>query len=91
MSLLIELAVELAHLDGFGVEDVSVDFGLALVGEGGHCAGEDFVGLGLATTGGAHEHEAVADLDGVVELLNLIDKLFLGYQIEPFSFLFYFV
>ena len=47
---LVEHTVELAHCDGFGVEDVGVYLIVALVLEGGQGVAEDVVSLGLTTT-----------------------------------------
>lgn len=68
LSCATEHTVQLAHCYRFWVYDVGVYFVVPLVLQGTQGCFENAVGFGFASTGWAHEHETVSDLDCIVEL-----------------------
>lgn len=75
------LSIELPHGDRLGVEDVGLDqlvegvvFTVAGAIEGLQRVGQDDVHGGLAATGGADQHDAVAHQHGLVQLYHLRNR-----------------
>lgn len=82
-SLGVNESVHLVHGDGLGIKAVDVDFGeVILTSKVRHSVLQNSIVCGLATTGGSHQHETMAHLDGVVELYDLHNEGFNGLQIE---------
>ena len=77
MSLLIELAIQLPHCDGFGVEDMSVHLGegFLLVQSRDRLLQRDIIAC-LTTSCWSHQHQTVPHLNCIIQLQHRIHEGF---------------
>jgi len=85
VRLVVELPVELPHVDGLGVEDVRKHLIVAAPGQRSEAVLEDMIVAGLSAAAWADKHEPVADDDRVQQLDHLLDEGRLGLEVQDFA------